>query len=128
MLRVKSFPFTVLLGTGILILGAQHASASARGQFERTLNVSGTVNLQVGRGSGSHVPKTGNAGEVGVVGKIYVNDCFGGNGEEKVKRIENTPPIQQSGNDIRTGHIDDPELNRNVSISYELVVPASTEL
>src|SRR5262249_10229832 len=128
MLRVKSFPFTVLLGTGILILGAQHASASARGQFERTLNVSGTVNLQVETGSGAIDVKTGNSSEVRVVGQIYVNDWFGGNAEEKVKRIENNPQIKKSGNDIRIGHFDDPELKRNVSISYERVVPASTEL
>ena len=38
------------------------------------------------------------------------------------------PPIQQSGNQIRIGHIDDPELRHNISISYEVVVPAETDL
>ena len=50
------------------------------------------------------------------------------NSEEKIKRLEANPPIQQSGNDIRIGHIDDPELRRNVSISYDVTVPATTEL
>ena len=34
----------------------------------------------------------------------------------------------RAANDIRIGHIDDPELRRNISISYEVVVPAETEL
>ena len=45
-----------------------------------------------------------------------------------MKQIEANPPIQQSGNDIRIGHIDDPELRRNVSISYDIIVPADTQL
>ena len=36
--------------------------------------------------------------------------------------MEANPPILQSGNDLRIGHIDDPELRRNISISYEVVV------
>src|SRR5262249_47190881 len=64
-----------------------------------------------------------------VVGHIYANEWFGGSdAEQRVKRIQDNPPIQQSGNDIRIGHIDDPELKRNISISYELIVPATTDL
>jgi DUF4097 and DUF4098 domain-containing protein YvlB len=113
----------------LFVVATIPALASARGEFERTLKVSGAVNLQVETGSGSIEVRTGNSSEVHLVGRIYVNEWFGGdNADEKVKRIENNPPIQQSGNDIRIGHIDDPELKRNISISYELVVPASTEL
>ncbi len=43
-------------------------------------------------------------------------------------RLQANPPILQSGNDLRIGHIDDPELRRNISISYELVVPPNTRL
>src|SRR5437764_1894172 len=34
----------------------------------------------------------------------------------------------RSGNDIRIGHIDDPELKHNISISYEITVPEGTQL
>jgi DUF4097 and DUF4098 domain-containing protein YvlB len=104
------------------------ALASARGEFERTLKVTGTVNLQVETGSGSIDVRTGNSREVHVVGHIRANEWFGDNAEEKVRRLESNPPIQQSGNDIRIGHIDDPELKHNISISYEVMVPATTEL
>lgn len=113
----------------LFIACALPALASARGEFERTLKVSGTVNLQVETGSGSIDVRTGNSNEVHLVGHIYASDWFGGDdAEARIKKIENNPPVQQSGNDIRIGHIDDPELKHNISISYELVVPASTEL
>jgi DUF4097 and DUF4098 domain-containing protein YvlB len=126
---IASLRFKFLLTTVLVTICALPALASARGEFERTLQVTGTVHLQVETGSGSIEVRNGTSNEVHVVGHIWVNDWFGGdNAEEKVKRIESNPPIQQSGNDIRIGHIDDPDLKRNISISYELVVPATTEL
>jgi hypothetical protein len=126
---IKSFlSLRTFVAAAILTSGVLPACAAARGEFERTLKVSGTVNLQVETGSGSIDIRTGNSNEVHVVGHIWANNWFGDNAEEKVKRIESNPPIQQSGNDIRIGHIDDPELKHNISISYELVVPATTDL
>jgi DUF4097 and DUF4098 domain-containing protein YvlB len=102
---------------------------AAEGSFERTLQVSGPVNLEVETGSGNIELRTGGSNQVQVKAYIKINEWLGGNnGEEKVKRLEANPPIQQSGNDIRIGHVDDPELRRNVLISYELVVPANTQL
>lgn len=118
-----------ILVAAVAIAGtALPAHAAARGEFERTLSVTGTVDLQVETGSGSIDVRTGNSNQVHVVGHIWVNEWFGGDGEERVKKLESNPPIQQSGNDIRIGHIDDPELKHNVSISYEVVVPTSTQL
>lgn len=101
---------------------------AAEGSFARTLPVTGAVNLQVETGSGNIEVHTGGSNHVQVHGRIRVNNWFGGDSEEKVRRLEANPPIQQSGNDIRIGHIDDPELRHNVSISYEVVVPADTQL
>ena len=38
------------------------------------------------------------------------------------------PPIEQHGNLIKIGHVDDHEMEHNVSISYEIVVPTETRL
>ena len=103
-------------------------AATAEGSFERVLPVTGAVNLQVETGSGNIEVRTGASNQLLVHGRIRVNNWFGGNSEEKVKRLEANPPIQQSGNDIRIGHIDDPELRHNISINYEVVVPADTQL
>jgi DUF4097 and DUF4098 domain-containing protein YvlB len=104
------------------------AFGSARGQFERTLQVTGAVNLQVETGSGSIEVHRGGSNQVHVVGHIYASEWFDSGAEQRVKKLEQNPPVQQSGNDIRIGHIDDPELKRNISVSYEVTVPANTEL
>jgi DUF4097 and DUF4098 domain-containing protein YvlB len=98
------------------------------GSFERNLQVSGVVNLQVETGSGNIEIRTGDSTHVVVKGRIKVSDWSGQESEEKVKRLEANPPVLQSGNDIRIGHIDDPELRRNISISYEVIVPQNTQL
>jgi hypothetical protein len=102
-------------------------AVAAEGSFDRTLKVTGPVHLDVSTGSGSIQVRTGSGGEVHVTGHIKSTDWFG-NSEERVKRIEANPPIQQSGNDIRIGHIEDSDLLHNISISYELVIPADSEL
>src|SRR6266567_3907019 len=113
----------------VLVCGqSTNAMVYAEGSFQRTLHVTGPVNLDVSTGSGSIQIRTGGSNQVQVTGHIKTRDWLGGNGEEKVKQIQANPPIQQSGNIIRIGHIDDSELRRNVSISYELVVPGETQL
>jgi len=104
------------------------AAASAEGTFQRTLQVTGPVTLNLTTGSGSVNVHTGGSGHVKVTGHIKVTNWFGGDAEQRVKSIEDNPQIQQSGNDIRIGHSGDNELFHNVSISYELIVPADTRL
>jgi Toastrack DUF4097 len=92
---------------------ARPALASAEGSFERNLNVTGAVILEVSTGSGDIHVQNGSGNQVHVIGHIKVNNWWGGSNAE---------------DDIRIGHIDDPELRRNVSISYEVTVPADTEV
>jgi hypothetical protein len=120
-----------ILLAGVALIVCAHslpAAAAAEGSFKRMLTVTGPVNMDLSTGSGSIQVRTGTSSQVQVVGHIKASDWFGGNSEDKVKRLEANPPIQQSGNTIRIGHIDDPELRHNISISYELVVPADTQL
>jgi DUF4097 and DUF4098 domain-containing protein YvlB len=84
--------------------------------------------MELTTGSGNVQVRTGNSTEVQVTGRIRATEWFEGNVQEKIKRLEANPPIQQSGNIIRVGHIDDPDLRRNISISYEVIVPAETDL
>ncbi|HWY56461.1 MAG TPA: DUF4097 family beta strand repeat-containing protein [Terriglobales bacterium] len=103
-------------------------SAASEGSFQRTLQVTGPVKLDLNTGSGSVNVRTGSSSEVQVTGHIKVTNWFGGDADERVKRIEANPPVQQNGNDIRIGHIEETQLLRNISISYDLVVPAETQL
>jgi hypothetical protein len=126
---MRAFTSRLAVAIATLALCAAPALAEVHGQFERTLTVSGHVDLQVETGSGSIEVHRGGSNQIHVVGRISANEWFGGgNAEERVKKIESNPPIQQSGNDVRIGHIDDPELKHNISISYEITVPESTQL
>ncbi len=117
-----------VLSAVLLLATSIPALASAEGSFQRTLQVSGPVNLDISTGSGNIQVRTGGSGQVEVTGRIKVTNWFGHDSEDRVRRIEANPPIQQSGNTIRIGHIDDPELRRNISISYDVTVPAETQL
>jgi len=126
---MRIFTSRVAVAVATLALCALPAFGAVHGEFERTLQVSGHVDLQVETGSGSIEVHRGGSNQIHVVGRISANEWFGGgNAEERVKKIESNPPIQQSGNDIRIGHIDDPELKHDISISYEITVPENTQL
>lgn len=105
------------------------AQESARGTFERTLTVSGPVDLSVRTGSGDIDIRTGPGDRVQVIGHIRASQkLFGEDAAERVRQVEAAPPIQQSGSIIRIGDTQDDPRYRDVSIRYELVVPANTQL
>ncbi|HEX8817637.1 MAG TPA: DUF4097 family beta strand repeat-containing protein [Terriglobales bacterium] len=119
----------VSIFSGLIITAtALPALASSEGSFQRTLQVSGPVNLDVQTGSGDIQIHGGSSGQVQVNARIKVSNWFGSDNDERVRRIEQNPPIQQSGNDIRIGHIDDPDLRHNISISYDISVPADSQV
>jgi hypothetical protein len=114
-------------------LAALPLHAATTGHFERTLQVNGTVDLEVVSGSGDITVHTGGSGSVHVSAKIHGNNngswLFGsGNVEERIHRIEQNPAIVQQGNSIRIGKFEDRELTKNISIDYDVTVPAQTKL
>ncbi len=109
------------------VLPAAAGQMGVDGRFERSLNVSGAVDLTVKSGSGSVVVRPGSGSTVQVLGKIRISDWRRtDDAAERVKRIEKAPPIAQNGNQVRIGDQDDEELYRGISISYEITVPKST--
>ena len=101
-------------------LAALPLNAATTGHFERTLQVTGNVDLEVTSGSGNITVHQGSAGTVSVSAKIHGSSGSwlfgGGNIEEKIHKIEQNPPVVQQGNTIRIGKIEDRELTRNISI------------
>ena len=119
---------TAVLAGALIVLGPALLMA-AQGSFDRTLQVNGPVDLQITTGSGGIHVRAGGSGSVQVHGTIKANSHWGGlSPEEKVRQLEANPPIEQEGNTIRIGHIENSELRQNVSISYDVVVPAETRL
>ena len=125
--RIAKGQLPAVVAAGLALILAAPAFG-AQGRFDRTLQVTGPVSLHIQTGSGDITVRTGNVSRVTVVGRIEANEFFDQRAAEKVRRLEADPPIQQMGDIIRIGEIRDPELRRNVSISYDVTTPPETYL
>ena len=108
--------------TAALALAALPALAS-EATFERTLTVSGKVELSVSTGSGNIHLTQGSGNRVHIFGRVKSN---WGASEERVREIAAHPPIEQTGNIVRIGGHH--ENLHNISIDYEIEAPAETYL
>jgi DUF4097 and DUF4098 domain-containing protein YvlB len=116
----------VMMAWAVAIAAFPVLAGSSEGHFDRTLNVTGAVDLDVQTGSGDITLRTGDSSKVEIHAKIRGSGW--GDVEQHIHEIENNPPIEQSGNTIRIGHIENRDWKHNISISYELVVPSQTKL
>jgi hypothetical protein len=98
--------------------------------FERTLTVSGQVDLSVRTGSGDIQIRTGGTERVQIIGRISASRSSESTESpaERVRRIEAAPPVAQNGSVITIGGTQGDSLYNNVSISYELVVPPNSRI
>jgi DUF4097 and DUF4098 domain-containing protein YvlB len=131
--------FAKMFACLLLVVAFESLPASAEtGSFERTLQVSGPVSLEVSTGSGNITVRTGGNGTVHIFAKIRAHDSWlGMSATEKIHNLESNPPIDQQGNTIRVGDIHGRQSgfwwwlgsdSGNVSIDYDLTVPAATGL
>jgi len=118
-----------LAAVAILALAVTGAARDYEGTFDRTLKVSGPVDMDVTTGSGDINVRTGGAGSVWVRGTIHVSRSVGAeDAAQKIQELIKNPPILQNGNRVRIGRSEYSSLLRNVSISYEVTVPSDTNL
>jgi DUF4097 and DUF4098 domain-containing protein YvlB len=123
----------LLIVTVFLMFGLSAANSFAQDDvFEESVSISSPFRLDVDTGSGSIEVRAGSGDEVIVSGKIRVNRRFwGGNRgdrDEIIQAIKDNPPIEVSNGRLKVGRIDDRDLRKKVSISYDIVVPATTEV
>lgn len=118
----RSAVATLAIALVVIFASTMVFASTPQGNFEKTLQVSGPVDLEVLTRSGDVTVRAGSTGSVVIRGKIYVGDHWlMGNRDADVHEIEQHPPIRQDGNSI---HIDYVNL-RNVSVNYEISVPAN---
>lgn len=103
------------------------------GLFEQTLPVGGdTLALVVRTGSGRILVSAGEPGVVRVTGRVHGHANRWTPDppavvEERVRAIEADPPIAFRGDVLHVGHLDE-SMHRQVSIDYELTVPANSRV
>jgi hypothetical protein len=116
------FALVAITLAAIFLCSAAFAS-TPQGTFEKTFQVSGSVNLEVQTHSGDIVVRSGPAGSVSIRGKIFVGDHWlAGNRHGEVAEIEQNPPLRQDGNSIHIDYVN----ARDISVDYEITVPADT--
>ncbi|SPF44104.1 conserved exported hypothetical protein [Candidatus Sulfotelmatobacter kueseliae] len=109
----------------VLLTSTLAIASTPQGTFERTLQVTGPVDLEVLTHSGDITVRAGSSGSVLIRGKIFVSDRWlKGNRQGDVQEIEQHPPIRQEGNSV---HIDDLNVH-DISVDYEITVPADTAI
>src|SRR5688572_606568 len=124
----------VLVLTACAFVPVAADGQTVTGSFQRSLTVTGRPEIDIVTGSGRIVVRPGREGRIEVDAEIRAGENWGWNrgtrlsAEERVRRLEANPPIQQTGNVVRIGYIDDPDLRNSVSISYTLTVPADSVL
>ena len=122
-LKLGASRLALVVALVVLATAVSYASSTPQGTFDRTLQVSGPVDLEVLTHSGDVTVRAGSSGSVQIHGKIYVGDRWlRGSRQGDVQEIEQHPPIRQDGNNI---HID--YLNvHDLSVDYVIEVPADT--
>jgi DUF4097 and DUF4098 domain-containing protein YvlB len=105
------------------------AAQTQTGTFDRTLTMNGPVVLDVRTGSGDIQIRTGSGETVHIIGRIRASSRFlNDSPAAHISEIEKNPPIEQTGTTVRIGPTGDNPLYRNISISYEITVPANAEI
>src|ERR1700722_4965926 len=108
----------------VVLFSTAAFGSTPQGSFDKTLTVSGPVNLEVLTRSGDVTVRTGASAAVIIHGRIFVGDRWlRGNRQADVDQIAQNPPIRQEGNTV---HIDYLNNMRDISVDYEITVPVDT--
>jgi Putative adhesin len=119
---------SLLLPSLILLFAGCNLGPSSRGSFQRDLQVDGKVDLQLEAGAGRITVHTGDVHKVSIDARIRARSSWGMSGEAKIRQLEKNPPIEQNGNSIGIGRIEDHRLSQDLRIDYDLIVPPQTQL
>ena len=117
-----------LLSSTALLAFVLAAPAVHAEDFHRTLSVSSQPDLYVSTGSGNIHISPGSGSQIEITGHVHAGWGAFGDVHSRVQRIVDNPPIQQSGNTVRIGEANDRSLFNNISIDYEIHVPADVAL
>ena len=117
--------FRPLLLTAVLSLTTV---ALADSTFDKTVNVSAQPDLYVSTGSGNIHIAAGSGGQIHIVGHVHAGWSSFGDVNSRIQHIIENPPIVQNGNTVRVGEVTDHSLFNNISIDYDITVPADAAL
>ena len=115
----------VALGVAPILAGCSMGPA-ATGSFDRNLDVTNPIRLDVSGTSGDVTVTGGSEGKVHIHANVRANGWFFKDAKDSLNEVLSNPPIEQHADSIRVGK----GLSgfRDVSIDYTIQVPNSTEV
>lgn len=112
------------------LLVSSNAFGSEPGTFDRTLAVSGPVNLDVKSGPGGIHITVGTADAVVI--HAVIRSVFGrvdlGLADANIRALAQNPPVEQNGNAICIGYVRDESVLKGLSVTYEIETPRATQV
>lgn len=114
---------SITVGTGLLV-GADP------GSFDRSLSVSGPVDLDVRTDSGGITVRAGSSGSVRIHAVLKAQHGWfeASEVEARIRELERNPPVQQNGNRVIVGHVQQPHLLRGISMHLEIETPPESQV
>ena len=121
---------TFILGFMLTALSGSICAAQAEGSFDRSLTVSGSVDLDVKTDAGgiTIVPGSSLSFHVHAILKAQQSWLNWDDAEAHIRELERNPPVEQTGNRIRIGYVSDRSLLRGVSMRLEIETPPNTQV
>jgi hypothetical protein len=116
---------------GILLftLATALIAGADEGSFEKSLTVSGPVDLDVKTDSGGITVRQGSSGSVRIHAILKADHGWFGSGdvEARIRELVSHPPVEQNGNHVRIGYVPENRL-KDISMRLEIETPADTQL
>jgi hypothetical protein len=120
----------LVLSILIFVFAAGLFAGEQEGSFEKSLTVSGEVDLDVKTDSGGITVRPGSAGTVHIHAILKAEHGWFSSGdvEGRMRELERHPPVEQNGNRVRVGYVSDSGLLKGISMRLEIETPANTQL
>jgi Putative adhesin len=114
----------------VTLFSAVALAAQTDGSFDKSVTVSGPVELDVKTDSGGITVVRGGAGTVRVHAILKAQHNWFGSGDVagRIRELERNPPVEKSGNQVRIGYVRDRDLLKGVSMRLEIETPADTQV
>jgi hypothetical protein len=106
------------------------AWAQEEGSFDKSVSVSGPVELDVTTDSGGITVRPGSSGSVRVHAILKAQHGWfgGGDVEGRIRELTRNPPVQQIANRVRIGYVNDRDLLKGISMRLEIETPADSQV
>jgi hypothetical protein len=110
--------------------GSQDFAAHGEGSFDRSLTVSGPVDLDVKTDSGGITVTRGSIGWLRVHAILKAEHGWfeSPDVESSIRELERNPPVEQTGNRIRMGYVRERNLLKGISMHLEIQAPPDTQV